>query len=65
MIRFVRSFMDSLSVKEDQAILICLQNDIPLLQSNIKQIEAVINDRKSMKKVINQIKSQNSSRAKC
>ncbi len=65
MIRFVKSFIDSLSVKRDKAILVCLRFNIPLTKDNIDQIEMVLNSKKQLKRTVKELKFNTNHKAQC
>lgn len=46
MLEKFRNFLKIVTIKKDEAIITCLENDIPLTDENIKEVREILNQKK-------------------
>lgn len=58
MLERFKNFFRLFSIKRDEAIYTCLQNNIPLTNENIKEVTEIVKQKEN-KELLKQIKKEN------
>lgn len=57
MFKQIKNFFKIISIKKDEAIRTCLENNISLTDENIKEVQEILNHKKKIK-LLNELKSK-------